>query len=297
MSLPIRRPGGGGGFLNGVSGVLVDYEFAINKQGVTKKGLPYTTMSVKLTIQPDGGEPVDQFFDAGFIYGEHPISDDGKTIQGDERYALDGTTLWGQFVLSLVEGDGNRVPEDLLGDLRNYEALMGTRVTFSRVKDIEATKARGARKLGAKATTATEEALINAGKRQDKKDKTKSYVLDKLLVTEVVALPEGGRAKTVKKAVAKKAVAKVAAPAASEGDSEAADAAIKAVLEGADGALARTALSSAFVKYALSQKMAPADREPLRKTLISDDYLTDASERGFLVLDGEGKDSTIALVA
>src|SRR5262249_47512242 len=155
--------------------------------------------SLKLAIQPDGADPVEQYAPAGFLYGNNAISKDGRTIEGSDNYSLDGATAAGQFIISLVETGGsrpanldrgNRFPQELLGDLRNYDAVAGTRVVFARVKDEAETKRRG--------------------QRVDKKT-GKAYDRDVLLVADVLALPEakGGKkaagkagAKTAPKAVA-----------------------------------------------------------------------------------------------
>lgn len=290
MALPFKRPnGGGGGYLNGVTGTINAVEFAVNKTGLTKRGDSWTTISVALTVQPDGGDPVVQFLDAGFIYGDNAVSADKRSITGKDDYMLDTTTPWGQFVVSLVEREsGTVLPEDLLGDLRNFDRLVGTRVTLARVRDEDATLARGARKLGAAAKTATREQILDAGKRVSKTDATKSYMLDKLLVADVVALPPAKAARGGGKRSAAPAAA--AATPVSQGvavDTATADAALMAILAAAkDGVLDRAKVGNAVLRYAVANKLPADDRDALRAMFQDDAYLTAAAARDVVILDG-----------
>jgi hypothetical protein len=312
LAIAVRRAGKGGGYLNGVSGTIESITFKSGKTGVNKEGKPWTLYTGVVNIKADGADvSKPQFLDAGFLYGDNTISADGLTIEGDDRYMLDGDTGFGRFIVSLNEGEGNRVPDDVIGDCRNYDALAGTRVTFARVINVEATIAAGLRKLKLKKVTdENREKVIDAGKREAKKDgkpvivdgKPQKFMLDDLLVTEVLSLPEAGGKKAPAKKVAAKPAAKAAPKAAAvETNTDSADAAIRGVLEGAaENTIARTGISSAFVKYALGQpdlKANSAGREALRKVVISDDYLNDAAERGVIILDGEAKDQTVQLVA
>ena len=297
MALPIRKPGQGGGFLNGASGAILDAGFVANKSGENKNG-PYTTYSAKLTIQPDGGEAVDQFLDAGFMYGDNTVSEDGKSIEGSDDYYVDAATQYGQFLTSLVEGEGQRFPEETLGDLRSLKPIIGTRVTFKREVDVEATKKRGAYKLGKKAAGATDQQLFEAGKKIAKKGKSagKAFPLDRLLVTELISLPEvkGKKTAAATKTATKAAPAKAAAPVA---DTDAVDAALVSILTSAkDSTLARSGLSAAAVKYRLSAKLDPDTFEGIRKQLVSDAYIADAVERELIVVEGAGKSAVLTLV-
>jgi hypothetical protein len=295
MALPIRRPGSGsGGFLNGVAVTINAATFEANKSGKTKKGNNYTAYSVKVNVTPDGGQPVDQFFNGGFLYGDNVVSKDKRSIEGKDDYFVDADTEWGKFVVSLFEGDGARLSDDVGGDLRSLAFLDKLRFTGKRVIDREATIAAGERALAkklnstVKAKAATEEEKIAAGKRVDKKDKSKSYMLDQLLVGEVLgsAAPAGA-----KKTAAKPAAAAAAPAAAAEPGL--ADTVLREVINGAGGQIERAKFSPAFLRYAAAQKMTTDTREPLRKLLISDEYVNGAVERGVIVLDGEGKTATL----
>lgn len=297
MALPFRKRGGNGGFLNGVSGVIKSIGFKANKTGKTKKGNTYTQYSGVVLVVPDGGEPVEQYLDAGFLYGDNTVSEDGRTIKGADVYTIDPDTQFGRFIASLVEGEGNRLPEDLLGDCRNYDGVAGTRVTFARQVDEEATFNRGVYKLGAKAKNMDRAAVIEAGKRVDKKDKSKKFMLDNLLVAEVLAGPEPGAKSGAKKAAGSKAAASKPAAEPAAIDTDQADAALAAIVGGAaDKTIARDKLSSAVLRYAVANKLSGAERDALRTLLASDEYLDSAVERELIVLDGEGKGQSIVLV-
>ena len=71
---------------------------------MTKKGNAFTPISVKLTVEPDGAEPVVQYYNAGFLYGDNKVSKDGQSIVGEDNFVLDGGTQWGRFILSLTFG-------------------------------------------------------------------------------------------------------------------------------------------------------------------------------------------------
>lgn len=298
MALPFKRPGG-----NKFTGVITDYSFE-TKSGTTARG-EWRNHTVVLNIQKDGAEkPVVKFFPAGLLWGDNEVSVDKKTIIGSDRYTLDGETEWGQFILSLIEGEGNRLPEAHLEaeQFRSYNALVGVRLEFEVKVDREATIAAGKRKLGVKANGASEEEIVAAGKRKDKNDKSKSYMLDKTLVSEVLALPEakgkGKAAAAAKKAGASGAAKSTTAAQSAAVDTDAADAALKAVLgAAANQTLPRTSISSSFIRYALAQKIEGEAREAIRKMLISDDYINGASERGIVVVDGEGKAAALVLAA
>lgn len=277
MSLPIRKPGqSSGGFLNGVSGVISAYNMTM-REGESK-GKSWAAHTVELTITPDGAEPTTQFFDAGFLRGDNRVSKDGQSITGGDNYYLDPSTVWGKFVMSFI-GEGNKLTEEqadvVFGDLRSLGALMGTRVTFTRVKDEEETKRRGKRKV----TSGP-----HAGKEFDR---------DVLLVSEVLALPD---AKGGKKAATKPA-AKGAAVAPSALDTSAADAAMQAILATKpEQTLEKTKLSSAVVQYAITAKLDTTQREALRKQLTSDEYLNDATERGVIFVAADVKGTPITLL-
>jgi len=278
MPLPIRRPGKGGGFLNNVAGVIKSIEFVGGNNGENEYG-PWLAYSAKATIRPDGAEKdVEQYIPAGFLRGNNTISKNGRRIEGSDPYMLDGNTPFGKFVVSLVEGEGTRFPEDRLGDLRSYEAVDGTRVTFERKVDEEETKRQGMRKY-----TGTD-------------GKEREVPRDVLLVKEVLALPDtkGGKgaSKTTTGGGAKGAAVATAAAA----DTDATDAALTAILSAAkDRTLSRSKVSSSVIGYALKAGLDGAVRESIRTQLSSDAYVADAVERGLIVVEGEGKAANLIL--
>lgn len=268
----LRRPGKGGGYLNGVSGVIQSIIFVGGKSGENEYG-PWTSYSAKITILPDGADtPVDQYAPAGFLRGDLKITKDGD-IEGDDTYALDTKTDFGKFVVSLIEGEGNRFPEDRLGDGKSYAPVAGTRVTFSRQYDDEKTADLGKRSF------------------KGRDGKNVEVPQDVLLVKEVLSLP-GEKAGKATKAAGK--VATKAAPATN--DTDATDAALKAILGAAkDRTLSRSKVSSSVIGYALKAGLDGTAREAIRKQLSSDEYVADAVERGLIVVDGEGKAANLIL--
>lgn len=255
---------GGGGYLNNVSAVISGYKFGSKVWESKKKGGDdYTTLSVQLLIVPDGATaPVQQFLQAGFLQDNQRISANGLTLESEDDSAIIlEDSEFGKFILSAFEAG---LPEDALReDGRNYEGLIGYRVTFKKVVD--------------------EEATAKFGRRVDKKDKTKSYNRDYLTVSAVLG----------KQAVAagKSKAAKLSAPiskrngAVTEADEQASVDVLVALLEATGGTLPMNKLSSLLVKHALSTGMPAAEREAHRKLITSAAFV--ANERGWFVADGD----------
>ncbi len=285
-----RKPGGG--FLHGVSGVIVGYKFDTKVFESKKKGVEdYTKASVELNILQDGATvPVKQFLDAGFLYDGQTVSADGLSLESDdERPILAPDTEFAKFIMSMFEAG---LPEDALqDDGRNYEGLLGYRVTFAKINDEEKQLAIGASRLGAKAKTATREALLEAGKQVDKKDPKKSYNQQYLAVSAVLG-------KSDVKASKKTAVTVTTKPAASKrnGKVEAmdeqpvVDVLISLLADAADNTLPTNKLSSLFVHYALANGIKGEERETMRKLISSAPFV--ASERGWTV---DAKAGTVTL--
>lgn len=274
---------GGGGFLNGVDGTIVGYKFNTKEWESKKKGgSDYSTLSVQIDVLQDGAdEPVQQFIPAGFFYPENQsISDDGLTLESDSDGAIiRDDTDFARFVGSMIEAG---FPEADLeaGEGRNFEAMVNQRFTFKREVDVEGTK--------------------QFGKRKDKKDPKKEYNRDWLLVAAYLGPAEasskkGGAKKTAAKPAAKPAPKGKAAK-AEEADTDRADEAIVELVSAAkDNVIPRAQVSSAVVRYALTNKLAAADREALRKQLFDEDYLKDAAERGVISYNGKDKKQPIGL--
>lgn len=233
-------------------------------------------------ILPDGGKPTEQFLSAGFLDAGFSISKDGRSIEGPGDYMVDTDTQLGKFIVSLVEGEGLRLPEELLGNLRNYDGIAGTRATFVRVVDEALTE-----KLGKKTSK-----------------KGKEFPREDLLVSEVLSLPDAKAAKgaAAKKTTAPKPAAAKAAPAAAPAtpaaEAPAADAGntdevVKAILTENKGTLEFAKLGAAAVRYGLNNKMDKNEYGALRETVISDEYLAGAVDRGVIAIAGEGKDRVL----
>jgi hypothetical protein len=171
---------------------------------------------------------------------------------------------------------------------------MGTRVTFSRVKDEERTFEKGVyhyeKKNGkGSAKTADRAAVIEMGKRPGKKgtpNEANRYLLDKLLVADVLAGPTPVKGAKATKATAAKAAAPVAVDA---------DAVLKAVL--AAGPVDRAKLDNAVLRYTVTAKVANDARAALRKQIADDAYLADAQERGIVIVDSDAAGSPVMLAA
>lgn len=279
----------GGGFLNGVAGTIDSIGFG-EKSWEGKNG-EYRTVSMELLVTPDGGEQVQQFLPAGFLYEDHSISDDGKTIEGGEGDVIGEDTEAALFLQSILDADPS-LEEKVTG--RNFEGWEGLRVTFKKEVNKARQMAAGVKKLGKKAAaSASEEDIMKAGRRQDKNDKTKFYNHDLLLVSEVL----DAEAKPAAKGKAAKAAPAAAATkkAAKKGeDFEAADAfLIELLADAKDKTVNVSSINSLVVRKALADDVEDDVRDSYRKLYADGDYL--GRENGWKV-EGEGKKQTVSLV-
>lgn len=280
------RKAGGGGFLNGVNGVIVSNKFG-RKEFTSDAGKSYEKLSLELAVQQDGAdEPVQQFLDAGFIYEEQLISDDGFTLEGAQ--VAEGSDA-GRFLQTLIESG---FPEESFpADGSNFQAMNGTRVTFGKEINRERQLAAGRKKLGkVAAAKATEEQIMEAGKTVSKKDKTKSYNQDRLIVTAVLGTAAVAPKAAAKAAPKAKATAK-AAPATA--DYSAADAFLISILTDAkDNIILKDSISSVIVRKALEDDMDNDARDSYRKLLSSEEFL---SRQAGWTFSTSGKKHTVAL--
>ena len=271
MALPFRKAGGG--FLSGVAGTIVGYSFDAKQWDAKKKGGdPYTTLSVELEIKPDGADgPVSQFLQAGFLYENHSISDDGQTLESDnDRAIIAEDSEIAKFLQSAVDAglDENPFVE---ANLRNLSGLVNQRFVFKRVVDEEGTKKFGKRK----------------GK--DKDGKVQEYNRDFLLVAEYLGEVEpekkgsGRKATAAKTSTAVKGGGKVngaAKNAEVEALVEQAEGVLVTILADVDKAVDRTGLSAKIVRYSTENKFSEdaaehnSIRESLRKLIGSEDFLS-----------------------
>ena len=164
----------GGGFLNGVDGVISDYEFTTELPGggSAKKNSDFTSLFFKLSAMVDGSdEPVTTNLFVGSA-DDFSIDDDGKTLTPvDDNGGLRANTNFSLFINDLVKAGfpESNLPEDAI----NFEAIIGTRVRFVQVID-EAAKKKG---------------LKQKAKNGKEYDRTRPSV------EQVYALPKGGGAK------------------------------------------------------------------------------------------------------
>jgi hypothetical protein len=270
MGFQFRKPSSGG-FLNGVAGVIVGYNFEA-KEWTNKAGKDYTTLSVKLDILQDGADKaVPQFLQAGFIYDNQTISEDGQTLSSDDDNAIIGEdSEIARFLVSAVEAG---LAEDAIQeDLRDLSGLVNQRFTFKREIDVEGTAKFGKKKSVSK-----------------KNGKEYSNDRDFLLVKEYHGVVEPAKKGAAKKATAT-AAAKPAA-AAKKANGAAKNAEADALIDSATGVLLsiltdapkntvdRTSLSAKIMKYSTENPFS-ADaaehtqlRESLRKLVTSEDFL------------------------
>lgn len=290
----------GGGFLNGVNGIIESYKLEEKEWGEGDDA--YRTLTVQLLVKQDGAEEaVQQFLPAGFLYEGQTVSDDQQSIEvADDAQGgpfVREDSEFGRFLASAI---ANGIPEDAFPeDGSNFEAMVGYRVTFIKELNKQRQMAAGKKKLGkAKAAAASEEDIMKAGRRQDKSDKTKFYNHDMLLVSAVLgkgeekAAAKGAKATT--KAAAKPATASKKAPKDAEEDFEAADALLLELLAVAkDKTINRGTLNSLIIRKSLEDDMEDGVRDGFRKQLVNEDYLK--RENGW-TYDSEDKKQPIVAV-
>lgn len=288
------RKQGGGGFLAGVTGAITGYSFDTKEwtsDNPKAKKKVYHTLSMGLTIRPDGAEEdVQQFLPAGFWYPEdQALSEDGRTLLTlEDGEAVDlalpviaEDSEAGKFLASLIEsGKDKGLDESAFPDNgSNFEAMLGWRVQFGKALDTDRQMAAGRKALGVKARTATDTEILEAGKQQDKKDKSKSYNRTYLVVTDVfgqAALPKAkGNGKGAVKNAAKASAAKAtkSKPKTDDGEQQAVDILMAILNDAKDNTVLKSQLSGKVVAYCFDNDIDDATREQLRKAIYSDEFL------------------------
>lgn len=261
----------------GQDGVITGYKFEAKVWESDKKGVdPYTKLNVTLEFRPDGAEEdTKRFMDGGFLYDGTTVSDDGQNVESENEGAIiQENSEFARFIASFIE---QAPPMEALleaGEGRNFAAITGARVQLVNWVDEEATKKFGKRK-------------VKSGP-----NKGKEYARTELRIGKVYALPEEGAKKGTKAASKPAAAAPKGgtkkAPKKDEPDTSVADTAIVAMVGAAkDGVLLKKSIGPAVVRYALSAGIKGDEREALRKQLVSEDYLEDATARGIVVYDNE----------
>ena len=276
----------GGGFLNGVDGTWVDYQWTDEfngqpfKPGVdpkTKKTRFHSLYFVPQILVDGADEPVTVSLFAGG-YDDFEVSDDGHTIVGvgetdetpiESRRQLGAGTAFAKVIASLVEAgfpEGN-LPDDVI----NYEAVIGARCRFVQRKNAEDTQKLGKRKA-------------KDGKEYDRQD---------LLIDQVYDLPDveakpNGKTKAPVKTAAKPAAGK-ATVAKAKGATKGADVSelsadtLRAILEDKGGSIQKPKLSMAI----LTKLMKHAQREDVRKFLFNDENLSNIEGVAYDQASGE----------
>jgi hypothetical protein len=254
----------GGGFLNGVDGVITGYRFTDEFNGVAfvpgkkagSKDEKFHTLFCEVSVRVDGAtEDVNQHLFVGG-YDDYEISEDGLTLtdpSGGECNIGEKTGA-AIFFKSVVDGG---FPEDRLSDdpnTVNFEPIIGSRVKFVQRKDEEST-----RKLG---------------KRLDKKT-GKSYDRTNLVVDTVYETPDAAPKAAAKAAPAK---GKAAAPAVIDIDSIAGQAVVEIVTR-----LGKPTEIKAFTMESLkSSVLKTAEAKPhvtaIRKRIMEAEFLTSLAE-------------------
>lgn len=144
----------GGGFLNGVDGALVGYEFSKRFNGEKKDGdWVYFVPSILI----DGADdPVTQHLFLGSAE-RYEVSEDGQelTMADESPVSFGFSTPFGLFMDTLLTptdgGDGfdeSALPDLGKGEALNLSAIVDERFRFKQQVDEEATKKLGKRKVG-----------------------------------------------------------------------------------------------------------------------------------------------------
>jgi len=263
----------GGGFLNGVDGVIESYQFTDEFNGEPFKagknpatGKPrFHSLNCLLGVKVDGAE--ETVYTTLFVGGfdDFTISDDGLTLTPNEDgRELGAGVAFTTLIASLCKAGfpEENLPEDEI----NFEAIIGTRVRFEQVTNEEATKKLGKRKG-------------KDGKEFNRQD---------LVITNVYDLP--GKTVTSKAAVkgAKPAVSK-AKKSAEPDFTDVATETVLAVLAANDGQVAKSKLAMKVTQKLLRHE----NREEIRILATSDEFLsTEAgwtynAKKGIIALNDE----------
>lgn len=262
---------GGGGFLNGVDGVISDYQFTDEFNGVPfkagkdpKSGKErFHSLNVLLSVRVDGAtEDVTTTLFAGGA-DDFEVEDDGHTIVPvEDGRELRANTAWGKFIISLV---ASGFPEAMLPeDAINYEPIIGTRSRFEQVVNVEDTK-----KLGKKKD-------LKTGKEYDRKD---------LLITQVYDLAKPATKSNGKAASPAKGKA---AKAATVDVSELAGATIIAILQANGGSIPKNRVHLKVLTSPVL-KATPEQRKPVQEWLLDEDNLKTLADEGVIVWNAKAQ--------
>jgi hypothetical protein len=252
---------GGGGFLNGVDGVISGYQFTDEfageafKPGKVNGKDKFHSLYCLLSVRVDGAD--EDVTTTLFVGGadDWTISEDGHTLEPvEDGRELGANTSFAKVITSLVESGfpETNLPEDSI----NYEAIIGTRARFVQKVNVEDTK--------------------KLGKRKDKKT-GKEYDRMDLVIDQVYSLPgTQGAAATAPAAAPKAAAAGKKAAKAPKAVAEPVDVAalstetLMGILGDSDGSIQKNKVSLKVIKVLNGHPQ----REAVRKWLFSDENLS-----------------------
>lgn len=246
----------GGGFLNNVTGKVVDYVFTDEFNGKpfvpgrdpkTKKERFHSLYFVPSVVVDGADEPVTTTL---FVGGadDFEISEDGKTLTPvEEGRELGGGTAFAKLITSIVESGfpETNLPEDEI----NYEPILNWRFNFVQKTDEEATK--------------------KLGKRKDPKT-GREYSRQDLVVDQAYAPEETSKAAKGKSAApaTKDKPAKKQEDKGDDLDTLTADTLVK-ILADSDGQIQKSKLSMKVLQKLTKHPQ----REEVRKRIFADEFL------------------------
>lgn len=295
MSLRDRFRKGGGGFLNNVDGLIIDYRFTTEPDFGTdaparqRKDEESTPLWVELTVRQDGQEKTESTHLYAGAADDFVISEDGKTLSP----ASDDAMLWGgtaflQFYGSLCDNAPEKFDPDVeAGDDLNFEHIIGARVRFVQVKDEDAMK-RAAKKA------AQSKGKINAQGQKKGKD-GKYYDIRTLQVSEVYSLnnevdapaPVKGKSARPTQGQVKGSTKTTSPSKSAKGDGDIAEFAEVTLLE-LIGASKSKSLKKSELNLAVTRKLVNGDeeqREAVRIFLTTEANLKALAESGSISYD------------
>lgn len=289
-SRPSQFKHGSGGFLNDVDGVIVSQEFTYQfGDNEPKRGEETKNIYSALTVRQDGADEdvtVHLYVGSG-EFGDNDryftISDDATALEAsDDDMAIWGESPWAGFINSLVVAG---FPDTLLPEEEiSYQAIVGTRVRFVQVEEID--KATG---------------KVRMRKAKKGKFKGREFKQTTTQVSKVLALPgekpekgksasktNGSGGRPTQAVSSGKKSKTTTSP--SEDDIEALAAeTLLAILEANGGSIDKAKLP---VKVLNKLGAKHPQKEEIRRVLYTDDFL--ATEQGW-TYDKASKKQTITV--
>jgi hypothetical protein len=269
----IRRKGfsdgikeGGGGFLNNVDGKITGYEFTTCPPN-SKDESEWVYLVPSILIDGASDEVTQHFFLGAAE--NYEISKDGQTLSADGGVSVGGKTPAVRLIKSMLANglDESLLPDLGAGDDLELSALVDRRYRFFQEIDEEANKKLGKRKV-----------------KDPKTKKTVEYNRTNTLVSKVYDADDEKPAKGGKSVAGKASKKNADVDLTEEADSIVTD-----LLADNDGEIERGKLSLALTKVLMKN----ANREALKKLIISDDYLTSDDRESIFTLEGKGSKQKI----